>query len=98
MTGLGSPLVVFSDHELCDGRQHEVHLVTDGTRAHAYAAGQDLPLICREGTKVTVSCRVPDAGDEECHGQAVFDLTDECWTTDPYALLTLTRHGEKVDQ
>lgn len=103
MTGLGSPLVVFRDTTLCDGKQHEVELVTDGTRGYASGGGVDLPLICRTDETVTVSCRVPDAGDEECHGAATFRLDTPCWLSvslgdGPEALRTLDQYGAVMDR
>jgi len=99
---LGDPLVVFTDTATCDGRQHEVHLITDGTTAYAYAAGVDLALIRREpdNTRVVVSCRVPDAGDEECYGEAVFNLDTPCWSHagDGLAATLLARLGEVMDR
>lgn len=104
MTPLGSPLVVFSDLALCDGRQHEVRLITDGTRAYSYSEGHDLRLARRTGTQIIVSCRVPDSGDEECHGEATFALdTPGVWIVGtegdgPEALALLDAHGEAIDR
>lgn len=111
MTALGAPLAVYRDTVICDRGQHEVTIITDGTRAYTETgtgrAAVESGTVARDGVRLTATCGYPTRGHwltgpmepEPCEGQAVWRLdAPGAWTADPDALSTLADYGTEVDR
>lgn len=97
---LNDPLVVFTAVDCC-GRDHELHVVTDGRRIYAcggYTGAVDCLGATREGSKLTIPCGQPIRGGEDsCPEEIVVDLADDGWVQDANQIEVLARYGVPVD-
>lgn len=109
---LGTRLVAFTETALCDRHEHEVVIVTDGTRAYVYpldgAHVMEDTTVSRTGVTLTASCPIAtaphvygsakDFDPVQCDGQLVWRLdTDNGWGADADALRLLTAYGLAVE-
>lgn len=102
VTQLGTALVAFRSVALCDRHDHELAIVTDGSRAyvyplddHAMVAGST--AVARVGVTLTAACSLDVAYDDRCDGELSWRLdTDGDWGADGDAIALLTAFGKPV--
>lgn len=101
---LGQQLVVMRETALCDRRQHEVHLVTDGATAYAWGDATDVDAVVRESAhRYEATCGQPGPGfrgeeGDPCEGRLEWDTSsDTCWTSDPDTV-ALLRFGNQLER
>lgn len=79
--------------------EHEVRIITDGTRAYAYGAETDSATGHRpDGTVITLTCGQPLHDDVPCAGEVTIDLAEDTWTADPTDRRYLNDYGTAVDR
>jgi hypothetical protein len=89
---VGSPIVVQSQTALCDKLgNHELTLLTDGFRAYAFGGTTDAAYIALDQNARcwTVTCGQPDAEDEPCTGESLFQMVEGTWRAPTDAELRL---------
>lgn len=87
---------IFKDVQTCDaGAGHEIALITDGRKFHAYGdRGEAASAVFENANSVIkLHCPEPLASDEPCYGEVTFDLGQELWKSadqvgDPRHLLS----------
>lgn len=103
-TTLGTPLVAFRDVALCDRREHEVAIATDGQRAYVYPIDPRTPVfedtvVHRDGVTLTADCPCPGQGEDQCDGRLTWTLdTAGSWGADADSLRLLVSYGIGVEQ
>jgi hypothetical protein len=105
VTALGEPLAIFDDVALCDRRDHELRLVTDGQRAYVYPLSSHAQVsedttCSRVGVTLTARCPVAmGLGEsEQCDGEVSWRIDRECWTSDADSRRLLAAYGRNVEQ
>lgn len=109
LPALGTPLAVVTDVALCDRRQHELALVTDGQRAYVYPIDSRSPVyedtvVCRTGVTLTARCPLAgahtfDADPDQCEGTLTWRMDAEgVWGVDADAQRLLAAYGLQVEQ
>lgn len=105
----GTPLAVVTDVALCDRREHELAIVTDGQRAYVYPIDSRSPvhedtIVQRTGVTLTARCPLAggpshDADPDQCDGTLTWRMDAEgVWGADADALRLLTAYGFGVEQ
>lgn len=102
MTTLGAPLTVFREVSLCDRREHEVAIATDGQRAYVYPVEGNTvhePVVSRTGVTLTAACpAVMGEAEAECDGYVTWRLDGEHgWGADADAQRLLVAYGTGVE-
>ncbi len=74
---LASALFVFTGEGTCSAKhEHEVEIISDGSRAYAFGQYEAGAIYRGEGSILTVACGQPLPHSEEpCEGEVVFDLS-----------------------
>lgn len=98
VTQLGTALVAFRSVALCDRHDHELAIVTDGSRAYVYPLDDDAMVagstaVARVGVTLTAACPL------DCDGDLTWRLdTDTAWGVDGDAARLLTAYGQQVER
>lgn len=96
----GTVLVLVDTPAYCDTKhEHEVRVITDGTRCYAPGHTTDAGTAWRTGTEVSLTCGQP-TDDGPCDGTVTVNLTTEgIWQpTTTGAVDLLLTHGTEIDR
>lgn len=95
MTNLTEPITVYRGYVDCG--EHEICLITDGTRAYATGPITDATGVWRDGPIVNVTCGQPLRSDDPCERTVMFDISEDgTWTSNSEAIRLVIAHGQDI--